>query len=57
MGNTIGQANAVSNKPLDLRFCKYAGDNLSGKTLSGEPSHPQATQALASPDLALPPMH
>lgn len=35
VGNTIGQANAVSNKPLDLRFCKYAGDNLSGKTLSG----------------------
>lgn len=35
VGNTIGQANAVSNKPLDLRYCKYAGANLSGKTLSG----------------------
>jgi hypothetical protein len=35
VGNTIGQANAVSNKPLDIRFCKYAGANLSGKTLSG----------------------
>jgi hypothetical protein len=35
VGNTIGQANAVSNKPLDLRFCKYSGANLSGKTLSG----------------------
>lgn len=36
VGNTIGQANAVSNKALDLRFCKFAGANLSGKTLSGE---------------------
>ncbi|EFN56912.1 hypothetical protein CHLNCDRAFT_51710 [Chlorella variabilis] len=35
VGNTIGQANAVSNKALDLRFCKFAGANLSGKTLSG----------------------
>lgn len=35
VGNTIGQANAVSNKALDLRFCNYQGANLSGKTLSG----------------------
>ncbi|PSC69801.1 Thylakoid lumenal kDa chloroplastic [Micractinium conductrix] len=35
VGNTIGQANAVSNTALDLRFCKYPGANLSGKTLSG----------------------
>lgn len=34
-GNTIGQANAVSDKPLDLRQCKYAGTDLSGKVLSG----------------------
>ncbi|KAI7840618.1 hypothetical protein COHA_005640 [Chlorella ohadii] len=35
VGNTIGQANAVSDKVLDLRFCKLAGANLRGKTLSG----------------------
>lgn len=34
-GNTIGQANAVSDKVLDLRQCVYKGANLSGKTLSG----------------------
>lgn len=34
-GNTIGQANAVSNTALDLRFCDFKGANLSGKTLSG----------------------
>lgn len=35
MGNTIGQANAVSDKLLDLRGCKYDGKSLAGKTLSG----------------------
>jgi len=35
VGNTIGQANAVSDKILDLRFCDFKGKNLSGKTLSG----------------------
>eukprot|EP00775_Hariotina_reticulata_P012746 gene12746-12875_t len=35
VGNTIGQANAVSDKVLDLRKCDYAGKNLSGKTLAG----------------------
>ena len=34
-GNTIGQSNAVSDRPLDLRFCDYTGKNLQGKTLSG----------------------
>uniref|UniRef100_A0A383V1S1 Thylakoid lumenal 17.4 kDa protein, chloroplastic n=1 Tax=Tetradesmus obliquus TaxID=3088 RepID=A0A383V1S1_TETOB len=34
-GNTIGQANAVSDKLLDLRKCNYSGKNLSGKTLAG----------------------
>jgi uncharacterized protein YjbI with pentapeptide repeats len=34
-GNTIGQANAVSDKTLDLRGCKLAKADLSGKTLSG----------------------
>ena len=34
-GNTIGQANAVSDRVLDLRQCKLSGANLSGKTLSG----------------------
>ena len=29
------QANAVSDKLLDLRKCKLPGANLSGKTLSG----------------------
>lgn len=35
VGNTIGQANAVSDKVLDLRKCAYDGKDLSGKTLSG----------------------
>ncbi|GBF99568.1 hypothetical protein Rsub_12193 [Raphidocelis subcapitata] len=35
VGNTIGQANAVSDKILDLRKCVYAGKNLSGKVLAG----------------------
>eukprot|EP01025_Chloroclados_australasicus_P007835 TRINITY_DN1263_c0_g1_i1.p2 TRINITY_DN1263_c0_g1~~TRINITY_DN1263_c0_g1_i1.p2 ORF type:complete len:234 (-),score=27.77 TRINITY_DN1263_c0_g1_i1:228-887(-) len=35
IGNTIGQANAVSDKVLDLRFCDYAGKSLAGKTLAG----------------------
>ena len=29
------QANAVSDKILDLRLCDYSGKDLSGKTLSG----------------------
>jgi hypothetical protein len=35
-GNTIGQANGVSNITLDLRNCDYSNDmtNLKGKTLS-----------------------
>ena len=35
VGNTIGQANAVSDKVLDLRECVVAGKNLKGLTLSG----------------------
>jgi hypothetical protein len=35
VGNTIGQANAVSDKILDLRKCDYSGKNLSGKVLAG----------------------
>ena len=35
VGNTIGQANGVSDRVLDLRFCNLSGKNLSGKTLSG----------------------
>ena len=35
MGNTIGQANAVSDKLLDLRGCTYDGKDLHGRTLSG----------------------
>ena len=35
MGNTIGQANAVSDRVLDLRQCRFPGANLSGKVLSG----------------------
>ena len=36
VGNTIGQANAVSDKVLDLRKCEYkSGADMSGKTLSG----------------------
>ncbi|XP_042373062.1 thylakoid lumenal 17.4 kDa protein, chloroplastic-like [Zingiber officinale] len=36
VGNTIGQANGVYDKPLDLRFCDYENDksHLKGKTLS-----------------------
>jgi len=35
-GNTIGQANGVADKVLDLRKCDYSNDttNLKGKTLS-----------------------
>ena len=36
VGNTIGQANAVTDKALDLRYCNYEGASLRGKTLSGE---------------------
>jgi len=35
VGNTIGQANAVSDKLLDLRSCTFDGTSLAGKTLSG----------------------
>jgi uncharacterized protein YjbI with pentapeptide repeats len=31
----LPQANAVSDKVLDLRKCDYTGKNLSGKTLAG----------------------
>jgi uncharacterized protein YjbI with pentapeptide repeats len=34
-GNTIGQANAVSDKLMDLRQCNYSGKSLSAKVLSG----------------------
>lgn len=36
MGNTIGQANGVADRVLDLRKCDFSGDrsNLKGKTLS-----------------------
>ncbi|KAK4489753.1 hypothetical protein RD792_000390 [Penstemon davidsonii] len=36
VGNTIGQANGVYDKPLDLRFCDYTNDksNLKGKSLT-----------------------
>ncbi|CAM0956577.1 unnamed protein product [Alopecurus aequalis] len=36
VGNTIGQANGVYDKVLDLRFCDFSNDktNLKGKTLS-----------------------
>lgn len=36
VGNTIGQANGVYDKALDLRQCDYTNDktNLKGKTLS-----------------------
>jgi hypothetical protein len=35
-GNTIGQANGVADKVLDLRSCNFSNDttNLKGKTLS-----------------------
>ena len=32
---TVMQANAVSDKILDLRNCNFNGKNLSGKVLSG----------------------
>ena len=35
VGNTIGQANAVSDRILDLRKCNYDDKDLSTKTLSG----------------------
>ncbi|MEW5304739.1 MAG: hypothetical protein WDW38_009704 [Sanguina aurantia] len=35
VGNTIGQANAVSDKLLDMRKCSYKGANLSAKVLAG----------------------
>ncbi|KXZ52982.1 hypothetical protein GPECTOR_8g353 [Gonium pectorale] len=35
VGNTIGQANAVSDKILDLRLCSYAGKDLHGRVLAG----------------------
>ncbi|KAJ9508872.1 hypothetical protein QJQ45_028197 [Haematococcus lacustris] len=35
VGNTIGQANAVSDKLLDLRRCDFKGANLSAKVLAG----------------------
>lgn len=36
IGNTIGQANGVYDKPIDLRFCDYSNDksNLKGKSLA-----------------------
>lgn len=36
VGNTIGQANGVYDKPLDLRYCDYRNDksNLKGKSLA-----------------------
>ncbi|KAK6121810.1 hypothetical protein DH2020_044423 [Rehmannia glutinosa] len=36
VGNTIGQANGVYDKPLDLRFCDFTNEksNLKGKSLA-----------------------
>ena len=36
VGNTIGQANGVADKQLDLRMCDFSNDttNLKGKSLS-----------------------
>ncbi|KAJ6854214.1 thylakoid lumenal 17.4 kDa protein, chloroplastic [Iris pallida] len=36
VGNTIGQANGVYDKPIDLRFCDFTNDksNLKGKSLA-----------------------
>lgn len=36
VGNTIGQANGVYDKPLDLRLCDFTNEksNLKGKSLS-----------------------
>ena len=35
VGNTIGQANAVQDRPLDLRECALPSADLKAKTLSG----------------------
>eukprot|EP00798_Chlamydomonas_sp_ICE-L_P032174 gene32174-16711_t len=35
VGNTIGQANAVSDVLLDIRQCSYKGEKLIGKVLAG----------------------
>ena len=35
VGNTIGQANAVSDKILDLRQCSYANKDLRARVLAG----------------------
>lgn len=35
VGNTIGQANGVSDRALDLRLCDLSNQDLKGKTLSG----------------------
>ncbi|PNH09429.1 Thylakoid lumenal 17 protein, chloroplastic [Tetrabaena socialis] len=35
VGNTIGQANAVSDKLLDLRQCSFKGADLHGRVLAG----------------------
>ncbi|GAY65085.1 hypothetical protein CUMW_238510 [Citrus unshiu] len=36
VGNTIGQANGIYDKPIDLRFCDYTNEksNLKGKSLA-----------------------
>eukprot|EP00238_Polyblepharides_amylifera_P005487 CAMPEP_0196582058 /NCGR_PEP_ID=MMETSP1081-20130531/37256_1 /TAXON_ID=36882 /ORGANISM="Pyramimonas amylifera, Strain CCMP720" /LENGTH=183 /DNA_ID=CAMNT_0041902521 /DNA_START=213 /DNA_END=765 /DNA_ORIENTATION=- len=34
-GNTIGQANGVSDKVLDIRMCNFDNSDLQGKVLSG----------------------
>ena len=36
VGNTIGQANGVYDKPIDIRFCDYTNEknNLKGKSLA-----------------------
>lgn len=36
VGNTIGQANGVYDKAIDLRFCDYTNEksNLKGKSLA-----------------------
>lgn len=36
VGNTIGQANGVYDKPIDLRFCDYTNEKnqLKGKSLA-----------------------
>mmetsp|Transcript_9017 Transcript_9017/g.15486 ORF Transcript_9017/g.15486 Transcript_9017/m.15486 type:complete len:225 (+) Transcript_9017:80-754(+) len=35
VGNTIGQANGVSDRQLDIRFCNFKGADLHAKVLSG----------------------